>query len=132
MNRIDYSTLPYPKPAPRQKRERPGNDRDHLKNVRLLPCLACGRGPVQAHHLLKTGEQKTRGIRRNADRWAVPLCARCHDPNYTGSLHHSGDEVRWFSERGIDQIAVAEALWRRRGRLGRMLGVIDKARMGHG
>ena len=128
MPRIDTSALAHPKPAKREKRQRAGNDAGHLKNVRLLPCLACGRGPVQAHHLLKNGEQKTRGIRRNADQWAVPLCMNCHDPNYPGSLHHSGDEVKWFSGRGIDQIAVAEALWRRRGDYAAMKLVIERAR----
>ena len=132
MSRIDTSTLPYPKPVPRQKRERKDDDREHKALIEKLPCLVgpvgC-RGCTVVHHIRRTGDPKSRGMgMRSVHKWGLPLCDGHHTRN-ADALHRTGDEVKWWSERGIDFIAVAEALWRYRGRFGRMLAVVGKVRM---
>jgi hypothetical protein len=112
------------------RREREGMSETHLANVRKCDCLGCGRtyheSVTQAHHLLRTDE---RGLsRKSSDRWAVPLCFWCHDPNVKDSVHHDGDEDGWFAARGIDARAVAAALWTERGNLEAMRRVIFRAR----
>ena len=108
-------------------RKRPDMDSRHLANLRLLPCVACGLGLLsqktitQAHHLLRTEE---RGLsRKSSDRWAIPLCARCHQ-----ALHAAGDEEAFLAGRGIDGRATASALWAARGDLDGMTRVIYRAR----
>ncbi len=130
MPRIDTSALAHPKPAPRKKRERADDDREHKANLQKLPCLAgpvgC-QGDVVVHYLRRTGRPESRGMgMRSAHRWGVSLCDGHHTRN-KDAVHRTGDEVRWFSERGIDQIAAAEALWRNRGNLAAMRRVISRA-----
>jgi hypothetical protein len=43
-----------------------------------------------------------------SDEFTVPLCAIHHTEN-----HATGDEKRWWQERKIDPIVVAEQLWQR-------------------
>lgn len=94
-------------------REREGMSSRHLEDIRKLPCVACGKEPCGiAHHLLRTGEHGTG--RRSSDKWAIPLCLKDHDPNVSGSLHHSGDEDGWLSARNIDGRALAASLWGKR------------------
>ena len=107
-------------PAPRiprtvlrpKKEPRPGDSAEHLDNVRKLPCCITGQvGDVQAHHLLRIGEQLPKGTsRKNLDKWTIPLSRELHM-----ALHHRGDEEGFLAERGIDGRALAEALWRNRG-----------------
>ncbi len=47
---------------------------------------------------------------KNADRWAIPLCATHHN-----ALHGAGDEETYLADHGIDGRAVATALWAERG-----------------
>jgi hypothetical protein len=47
--------------------------------------------------------------RKVSDEWTVPLCATHHR-----SLHTVGDEEKWWKERQIDPIILAETLWRER------------------
>ncbi len=131
MPRIDTSGLLLPKPAKRQKRQRPDNDPNHKLLVGKLPCLVgpigC-RGCAVVHHVRRTGDPTSRGMgMRSAHKWGLPLCDGHHTKN-PDALHQTGDEVAWWAERKIDYIAVAEALWRYRGQFGRMLAVVDKAR----
>ena len=134
-------------PAQHIRRERAGMDKQHLDNVRHLLCLGCGSdgspnsapgsgiitreiarviSGVHVHHLMRSGE---RGMSmKSPDKYAVPLCWFCHDPRSPTSVHHSGDEDSWFSARGIDARAVAQALWHERGNPEGMRRVIDRAR----
>ena len=83
-------------------------DKDHLKRVAALPCLVCGRGPSQAHHIRFAQD---RGLAlKVSDEFVVPLCNTDHD-----ALHRSGDERRWWQDKRIDPLPHAEALWRQRG-----------------
>lgn len=71
-------------------------DPDHLKRIRSMACLVCGRSPSQAHHLT-FAQPKAMG-RKAGDQYTVPLCAVHHR-----DLHHFGDERKWWSEKsGID------------------------------
>lgn len=113
---------------PRYRKLRAGMNPEHLKMVRQLACLGCGHPAgaefgdhVTAHHLLRTGE---RGMgMKSPDKWAVPLHFHCHM-----NLHDSGDEEKWFSDRGIDALVVAKALWAERGDLEAMRRVVFRAR----
>ncbi len=56
--------------------------------------------------------------RKASDEWTVPLCVAHH-----GSAHACGDEKRWWKERKIDPIRVAEGLWQQtRGIMGEERG----------
>jgi hypothetical protein len=45
---------------------------------------------------------------KSSDKWAVPLCHRCHM-----DLHQGGvDEMLWWSLKGIDAIKWAETTYR--------------------
>jgi DNA recombination protein Rad52 len=94
---IDKSVLSHPT----TKRYR---NKDHLKRLSGLPCLACGRRPSHAHHL-RFAQGRGLGL-KVSDEFTVPLCAIDHD-----ALHRSGDERKWWEARGIDPLPVAEALW---------------------
>jgi hypothetical protein len=41
-----------------------------------------------------------------SDEFTVPLCALHHRENHT-----TGDERRWWQERGLDPLKVADELW---------------------
>jgi hypothetical protein len=103
------------KPTPK---ERPGMDKNHLANVRQLPCCVCGRsgGTMHPHHLLRTGEH---GMgRKSSDRWCIPLDPVCHR-----ALHDAGNEEDYLMRNGVDGRALASSLWACRDKpdaLGRM------------
>lgn len=118
-------------PAPRISRSvqtsirqaREGMSPTHLAMVRNLPCCLCASEVnIQAHHLLRV-DPSSRGMgMKNADRWCLPLCLRCHD-----ALHQHGGEEEYLAERGIDGRAVASALWSERGDADGMRRVVFRA-----
>lgn len=61
---------------------------------------------IQAHHLRHAARL---GFgRKNSDRWAVPLCVRCHL-----DCHTRGDEADWWKGFGIDPIDWSQQYFRR-------------------
>jgi hypothetical protein len=82
------------------------NRMEHLRFVARQPCLICGRTPAQAHHI-RYAQPRGLGI-KVSDEFTVPLCAIHHSEN-----HATGDERRWWGERKIDPLVVAERLWRK-------------------
>jgi len=70
-------------------------DRNHLRFVASQPCLVCGRGPSDAHHI-KFAEQRAMG-RKSSDKFTVPICRLHHR-----ELHRRGDERAWWDKQGID------------------------------
>ena len=76
----------------------------HLQHVRRQPCLVCGKGPVDAHHL-KFAQPKAMA-RKVSDEFTVPLCRYHHD-----LLHREGDEAAWWKALDIDPLAAATLLW---------------------
>lgn len=98
---------------------RPGMSPSHLKRVRRLPCcVCCASNPSQVHHLKRTALKGADGelVRTHergmgltsTDRWGVPVCWKCH--GICESIG-SDNEIAWFLERGVDAIALANALW---------------------
>jgi hypothetical protein len=81
-------------------------DRNHLRFVASQPCLVCGRGPSDAHHI-KFAEQRAMG-RKVSDKFTVPICRLHHR-----ELHRRGDERAWWETKGIDPLPLAAALWDR-------------------
>jgi DNA recombination protein Rad52 len=79
--------------------------KEHLRFVAQQPCVICGRTPAHAHHIRYA---QPRGLAlKVSDEFTVPLCAIHHSEN-----HATGDERRWWEERKIDPLAVAQDLWR--------------------
>jgi hypothetical protein len=95
--RIDKSVLMLAEP----KRLR---DPSHLRRLATIPCLICGRKPVQAHHL--TFAQARAMGRKSSDEYAVPLCAIHHR-----DLHDHGNEMEWWRAKNLEPIPIALRLW---------------------
>ena len=84
--------------------------KDHLRFVAQQPCVICGRAPTHAHHVRYA---QAKGIAlKVSDQFTVPLCAIHHGEN-----HSTGDERRWWHERKIDPLVIAEELWGKSMRL---------------
>jgi hypothetical protein len=78
--------------------------KEHLRFVAQQPCVICGRTPAHAHHVRYA---QPRGVSlKVSDEFTVPLCAIHHTEN-----HSTGDERRWWHERKIDPLAIAQELW---------------------
>ena len=78
--------------------------KEHLRFVAGQPCLICGRIPAHAHHVRFA---QPRGLAlKVSDEFTVPLCAIHHSEN-----HATGDERRWWHERKIDPLPIAQQLW---------------------
>lgn len=115
-----------PKAMPQHvRRVRPDMSRAHLDMVKLLPCLVCGRPADDPHHLLHADHGPNgRGMgRKQADRWAIPVDREHHE-----EAHAAGDDEAYFSAKGIDARAVADALWAARGDLAAMKRIVFRAR----
>jgi len=88
---------------------REGNSDAHLAAIRKTVCCGCGAAPPNDPHHLKFGaarEERAFG-RRSTDRWAIPLCRRCHDLAEEASTRGEGALFRAW---GIDAIELAAAL----------------------
>ena len=75
---------PLPKQSAKRKRYMASDARkqglEHMGRVAQLPCLVCGKWPVEVHHLTKP---------RN-DMEVIPLCPRHHRREFgPGSYHYS-------------------------------------------
>lgn len=121
--------LPKAKGKLRTKK-RPGDSREHLRLVALLPSIISGKpGPSDPHHPMRLdGPDNKRGMgMKNEDRWALPFTREEHD-----LLHRQKDDLEYLASLGIDGKGVAEALWRVTGDLEAMLRVVvrDLARRG--
>jgi hypothetical protein len=95
--KIDKSVLALSEP----KRVR---SKEHMRFVAQQPCVICGRTPAHAHHIRYA---QPRGIAlKVSDEFTVPLCAIHHTEN-----HATGDERRWWHERKVDPLVIAQELW---------------------
>jgi hypothetical protein len=75
----------------------------HVRYVAQQPCLVCGGGPANAHHLRFTEEL----ARKVSDEFMVPLC-RDHDDE----LKAASNEAAWWRRTSVDPIDTARMLWR--------------------
>ena len=90
------------------RRRSPG----HLARLKTLRCTIpyCAGWPVDPHHLT-FAQPKARGLRAG-DQYTVPLCRfRHHLATSREGVHATGNERRWWSDRGIDPVPIAERLW---------------------
>lgn len=98
------------KKSPADKRKNlPGNSEKHLAALRLCPCAmpGCNKvGKSDPHHIKSSG---LRGMAlKSPDRFAIPLCRSCHeDVERIGSKN----ELAFFEKRGLEALALADALW---------------------
>lgn len=85
-------------------------DPAYLAWLHTLPCSVpgCTRGPIHAHHITCSPEPKARGAKAS-DLWCLPVCHTHHQGPQ--SIHETGAEQEWWSSKGIDPIALCEALW---------------------
>jgi hypothetical protein len=81
---------------------------DHLKFIRKLPCVICGKSPCDAAHIRysssKWGKANAMGAKPD-DKWTVPLCRKHHRRS------HCYGEQRWWNQQGVDPLALADDLF---------------------
>lgn len=106
--------------ALRQKEPRE-RDRGYLNDLRSLQCILClSTVAVEAAHIrYSEGKKFNPGVgQKPHDRFAIPLCHRCH-----WEQHSRGERLFW-REVGLDPLRIASQLYERRGCPEAMLGLI--------
>ena len=73
--------------------------------VATMPCVACGRKPVEVHHVVSDGFSRLSKDHRRV----LPVCSVCHRTGRE-AIHAIGHGP-WNELNGIDQMARAQALW---------------------
>jgi hypothetical protein len=85
----------------------------HLKFIRRLPCVVCGKRDVEAAHIrsgaLRHGKPEGATSEKPHDRWSLPLCTAHHREQ------HSMNELAFYAQFGIDPFVTALALWAETG-----------------
>ena len=84
------SRIVHPRPLG-LKPEKAKRDPDHMARVAQLPCVICGRWPVEVHHCI----HDRYGQRRSPDTETIPLCRDHHQ------LLHA-DKRAWREAHGPD------------------------------
>ena len=79
--------------------------KQHLQKISEQPCLVCGRGDVQAHHL--TLSQPQAMALKVGDQFAVPLCIFHHT-----ELHRITEKKFWEKNDSIDPYGRAKKYWK--------------------
>jgi hypothetical protein len=93
------------------RRKRPRvEDGTHLKWIRTLSCLVTGRKDgIEAAHVRypdpRYGKLHTGLGEKPSDKWTVPLHRDVHREQ------HQDNEREWWTEKRIDPVAIAAALW---------------------
>jgi len=100
-----------------RQREPRAKSQKHLAFIRSLPCIACARDPCGEaahvrHNFEINGERQFGKAEKPHDWRTVPLCGWCHREN-RNSQHHVG-EVEFWTQRAINPILLASALWSNR------------------
>jgi len=90
----------------------------HLKWIRTLPCIICGkRGDIHAAHLraasLQFGKLAIGIAEKPDDCWTTPLCGEHH--LFGVDAQHQGHELDFWRGHDIDPFALALSLWRASG-----------------
>jgi hypothetical protein len=87
--------------TPKTRRRR---DKRHREFVAAQACVICGRQPSDAHHL-RFAQPRGLGL-KVSDEFTVPLCRSHHR-----DLHRTGNEIRWWTQFGIQPLSIAYKLW---------------------
>jgi hypothetical protein len=90
----------------------------HLKWIRTLPCVICGKhGGIHAAHLRaaspRHGKLATGIGQKPDDSWTVPLCAEHHILDE--AAQHQDQELAFWRQHEIEPFVLALALWRASG-----------------
>jgi len=81
------------------KKPKQARDPEHMGRVAQLPCVICGRWPVEVHHCI----HDRYGQRRSPDTETIPLCYDHHQ------LLHA-DKRAWREAHGPDHGYLPEVL----------------------
>lgn len=71
--------------------------RDHkrIAAIRKLPCVVCGRSPVDAAHSNQSAHNKGLGIKAS-DEFTIPLCRQHHVEYDQFQKMNRSQSVEWF------------------------------------
>ena len=64
-------------------------ERERLSRLKEMPCIVCGRRPVEIHHLVDNGYRRLSGGHSST----IPLCI----------WHHRGEPDYWQSKKSMAQ-----------------------------
>jgi hypothetical protein len=99
-------TFPLDKRSSRSRREQTKFPA-FLNLIRQCPCVICGAQAEAAHVRMSSAKYgKSNG---RSDSWCLPLCPG-HHRLFPDAQHNSGEE-KWWTERGIDPLEIAQRLW---------------------
>lgn len=72
-------------------------DRKRLAAIRKLPCVVCGRSPVDAAHSNQSAHNKGLGIKAS-DEFTIPLCRQHHIEYDQFQKMNRSQSVEWFAK----------------------------------
>ncbi|WP_312056858.1 DUF968 domain-containing protein [Acinetobacter courvalinii] len=71
-------------------------DAKRLAEIRELPCVVCGRSPVDAAHSNQSAHNKGLGIKAS-DEFTIPLCRQHHIEYDQFQKMNRSQSVEWFT-----------------------------------
>ena len=72
-------------------------DAKRLAAIRKLPCVVCGRSPVDAAHSNQSAHNKGLGIKAS-DEFTIPLCRNHHVEYDQFQKMNRSESVEWFNK----------------------------------
>jgi hypothetical protein len=72
-------------------------DAKRLAEIRKLPCVVCGRSPVDAAHSNQSAHNKGLGIKAS-DEFTIPLCRQHHIEYDQFQKMNRSESVEWFAK----------------------------------
>lgn len=72
-------------------------DVKRLEAIRKLPCVVCGRSPVDAAHSNQSAHYKGLGIKAS-DKFTIPLCRQHHIEYDQFQKMNRSQSVEWFAK----------------------------------
>ena len=72
-------------------------DLKRLAAIRKLPCVVCGRSPVDAAHSNQSAHNKGLGIKAS-DEFTIPLCRQHHIEYDQLQKMNRSESVEWFNK----------------------------------
>jgi hypothetical protein len=72
-------------------------DLKRLAAIRKLPCVVCGRSPVDAAHSNQSAHNKGLGIKAS-DEFTIPLCRQHHIEYDQFQKMNRSQSVEWFAK----------------------------------
>lgn len=72
-------------------------DAKRLAAIRKLPCVVCGRSPVDAAHSNQSAHNKGLGIKAS-DEFTIPLCRQHHIEYDQFQKMNRSHSVEWFNK----------------------------------